>query len=272
MKIIIFTDLDGTLLNHNDHSFEDARPSLERIKRKDIPLIITTSKTRKEVENLQKILEIKEPFIVENGGGIFFPGGYQGFKIKNSLHRPPYTIVELGKPYAEIRRFIKIVGKQFGIRGFGDLTSQEIMEFTGLSVEDAKMAKEREFTEPFILERESDLEVLNDLALREGMKVVRGGRFSHLLSIHQDKGKAVKIVKDIFRENCGEEIVAIGLGDSENDQEMLRNVDIPVLIPNYDGGYEELDLRNLIKSKYPGSKGWNESVKEILNDLERADY
>lgn len=271
MKIIIFTDLDGTLLDHNDYSFEDARPSLESIKRKSIPLIITTSKTRKEVENLQKILGIKEPFIVENGGGIFFPGGYQGFKIKNSLPRPPYTIVELGKPYSEIRRFIKRVGDQFGIRGFGDLTTREIMEFTGLSVEDAKPAKEREFTEPFILKRETDLEALNDLALREGMKVVRGGRFFHLLSIHQDKGKAVKIVKDIFRENWVEEMIVIGLGNSENDLPMLENVDIPVSIPHYDGGYEEFSLQNLVRSRYPGSRGWNETVEEILNALERVD-
>jgi len=146
------------------------------------------------------------------------------------------------------------------------------MELTGLSVEDAKLAKEREFTEPFVLERETDFEGLSDLALKEGMKMVRGGRFFHFLSVHQDKGKAVEIVKDIFRENCGEEMIAIGLGDSENDLPMLKNVDIPVLIPHYDGGYEEFNLQNLVRSRYPGSKGWNESVEEILNDLERADY
>ena len=272
MKIIIFTDLDGTLLDHNDYSFEDARSSLTRIKGKDIPLIITTSKTRKEVESLRNILGINDPFIVENGGGIFFPEGYRGFNVKNSLARHPYAVLELGKPYDKIKRFLKRAGKQFAIRGFDDLTIQEIMEFTGLPVDDATMAKEREFTEPFVLQRESDLDVFSDLAMREGMKVVRGGRFFHLISVHQDKGKAVKITKDIFRENYGEEVITIGLGDRENDLPMLENVDIPVLMPYCNGGYEELNLQNLIKSKYPGSKGWNESVKEILNDLERDDF
>lgn len=73
VQLVIFTDLDGSLLNHEDYSFTAARPSIERIKTAGIPLIITTSKTRLEVERLQQEMGIREPFIVENGGGIFFP-------------------------------------------------------------------------------------------------------------------------------------------------------------------------------------------------------
>ncbi|MEN6467293.1 MAG: HAD hydrolase family protein, partial [Syntrophaceae bacterium] len=76
MQMIIFTDLDGSLLDHEDYSFEAARPSIERIKRLGIPLVMTTSKTRREVELLQREMGMSAPMIVENGGGIFCPPGY----------------------------------------------------------------------------------------------------------------------------------------------------------------------------------------------------
>ena len=50
MKNIIFTDLDGTFLNHDNYSFQESQEALEKIEQQRIPLIFTTSKTKIEVE------------------------------------------------------------------------------------------------------------------------------------------------------------------------------------------------------------------------------
>jgi predicted mannosyl-3-phosphoglycerate phosphatase (HAD superfamily) len=65
-QIVVFTDLDGSLLDHDTYSFENARPALERIREQRIPLVFTTSKTRAEVEALQAAMRIREPFISES--------------------------------------------------------------------------------------------------------------------------------------------------------------------------------------------------------------
>ena len=52
-----------------------------------IPLVFVTSKTRAEVVRLQEEMGIREPFIVENGGGIFFPRGYRNFCIPGGVER-----------------------------------------------------------------------------------------------------------------------------------------------------------------------------------------
>jgi mannosyl-3-phosphoglycerate phosphatase len=57
-KLVIFTDLDGTLLDRNTYSFEPALPALHLIRQKDIPLILTSSKTRAEIEFCQAQLQI----------------------------------------------------------------------------------------------------------------------------------------------------------------------------------------------------------------------
>ncbi|MEW6665448.1 MAG: HAD-IIB family hydrolase [Thermodesulfobacteriota bacterium] len=267
MQIIIFTDLDGTLLNHDDYSFEEARPSLERIKRNRIPLVITTSKTRAEVELIQRELGIEEPFIVENGAAVFFPLGYPGVDATLCEIEPPYALIKIGRPYAEIRAFVQRAGAAFEIRGFGDLTSYEVARLAGMSLEKARLAKEREFSEPFLIPHGVDVQTLQDLTRREGMKILKGGRFHHLVGMHQDKGEAVRIARKLLSGYHGDPVTTVGLGDSPNDEPMLREVDVPVLIPLPDGSYENINLPGLRKATFPGSKGWQESVERLLDEV-----
>ncbi len=266
-KLIIFTDLDGSLLNHEDYSYKDALPALNIIKEEKIPLIITTSKTRVEVEELLRELNFQEPFIVENGAAIFFPKGYRDFSI-NGEERNSYILIKLGKDYSYIRDFFEKAKELFPIKGFGDMSYEEVSKLTGLPIEKAKLAKKREFTEPFVIEDESLIEKLKEEAKKYGLKITKGGRFYHLIGEGQDKGKAVKITTDIFKNNSWKNSKTVGIGDSKNDIPMLKEVDIPVLIMKPDGSYEDINLPNLIKSKYPGSKGWNQVVLEILKNYQ----
>jgi predicted mannosyl-3-phosphoglycerate phosphatase (HAD superfamily) len=48
--IVIFTDLDGTLLDDSSYSFEPAHEALAEVRIRKIPLILCTSKTRAEKE------------------------------------------------------------------------------------------------------------------------------------------------------------------------------------------------------------------------------
>ena len=104
----------------------------------------------------------------------------------------------IGTTYPAVRGFLERVRVRFGIRGFGDMTHAEIAGRTGLPVERAALAGEREFTEPFIMERPDDFGPFSDAAANEGLKVTRGGRFCHLMGIGQDKGKAVQMAVDAF--------------------------------------------------------------------------
>ncbi|MEN6474251.1 MAG: HAD-IIB family hydrolase [Syntrophaceae bacterium] len=266
-RIIVFTDLDGTLLNHRDYTFEEARPALARLKKEQIPLIACTSKTRREVEFLRDKLTNDDPFIVENGGGIFFPHDYQRFTIPEALGISVYKSIMLGVPYARIRRFIENIRPTIALEGFGDWGVSELMERTGLSLDAAILAKDREFTEPFLMHNQGQFEELSHAARNEGISITRGGRFLHFIGEGSDKGAAVNIVKSIFAANWKSHVISIGLGDSLNDVSMLRQVDIPVMIPHADGGYEDIALPGLIQAPLPGSRGWNTALTNILDTL-----
>lgn len=250
---LIFTDLDGTLLEHHSYRFDAALPMLSFIKARNIPLIIVTSKTVGEVIELQQKLGIREPFIAENGAGIAFP--------KND----GYEELPLGKSYTAIRDAFTRYAAQFPIRGFFDMSVEEVARLTGLPMEQAALAKARTFTEPFVLEKESRLDELIRLADADGLAIVKGGRFYHLITKGQDKAAAIKqLIKQYeTRFNCRFETVA--LGDGPNDLTMLAAVDHPVLIPHPDGRYEACNIDNLAKASNPGPKGWNAALKAYFH-------
>lgn len=264
-KIIIFTDLDGTLLHPKRYAFEEAKPALRLIKEIGIPLILCSSKTRAEMEVYLKKLENKHPFVSENGGGISIPKGYfqsVGCGVP-TFCSSRYDSIILGTPYHEIRKIFIELRQQFNakVKGFGDMTIRDVAALSGLTQEEAALAKEREFGEPFIFEGKTDEAFLEAIEER-GLHWTQG-RFFHIMG-NNDKGKAVKILKHLYEKAFGE-VVTIGLGDGFNDLPMLKEVDHPVLIPKTDGRYDErVDLPNLKKAKGTGPSGWNEAVIQTL--------
>ena len=79
--VIVVSDLDGTLLDHETYSFDAARPALARLRQADVPLVLCTSKTRAEVESIRRSLDNEHPFIVENGGAVVIPLDYFSFDV-----------------------------------------------------------------------------------------------------------------------------------------------------------------------------------------------
>jgi mannosyl-3-phosphoglycerate phosphatase len=264
MHLAVFTDLDGSLLDHHTYSFANARPALERIAEQRIPLVFITSKTRPEVEMLQAAMGLREPFIVENGAAIFFPDRYRGWRIDAGFRQPPYRVIQLGANYSEIRRFVQKVKPGFNIQGFGDLSAEDIERLTGLPPKQAALAKLREFTEPFLMEDDASIIDLQRAAEAGGFKITRGGRFYHLMGSGQDKGIALRRTVSLFLRNTHQRLLTIGLGDGANDVVMLESVDIPILIPHPDGSYEKLDVPNMIRARHPGSCGWSETILDVL--------
>jgi len=251
---LVFSDLDGTLLDEDTYSFEEAKEALSFLKKKDIPIILCSSKTRAEIEIYRKRMRLSEyPFISENGGAIFIPEG-EG-----------YRIIELGKPHSLILEVLNQARGSLGIsiRGFSDMTPREISEISGLPEEEAILAKKREYSEPILL-FESDVEPL-ELFLRErGFSLTKGGRFFTVIG-GNDKGKAVKRLLELYRLRFPDaEILSLGLGDGKNDLPMLAEVDFPVIVRKKTGKFLRGSFNNAYITRYPGPRGWAEAVFKIL--------
>jgi mannosyl-3-phosphoglycerate phosphatase family protein len=270
MKPIIFTDLDGTLLSSFDSTFESAAPAIERIRKEAIPLVFSSSKTRKEIEVIRERTSNTHPFVSENGGGIFIPEGYFPFECGERFDEG-YRVITLGRPYSEVRSALREAGNSLGIaiKGFGDMTVKEVSLATGLTLKEAEAARQRDFDEPFIIEggKAEGEERLKRAVEGLGFTLTTG-RFRHILGTH-DKGKALRLLKGFYERLYGE-VTTICLGDGANDIPLLKEADYPVLVQKEDGSYEETGLPRVIKANGPGPAGWNSAVNMILDEIERA--
>jgi len=268
-RILVFSDLDGTLLDHRTYSFEPARPVLRLLRESGIPLILCTSKTRAEVEEIRIALGNTDPFIVENGAAVFIPEGPLSLDLQSGKTVPGYIVVELGTSYSRILSVFSRMKEALPgrLRGFSDMSVEEVARRTGLSVNEAARAKMREYDEPFVIEDPAaDLKTVGEMAASAGLSITRG-RFFHLTG-DNDKGKAVRLVKEIYAKNFGAPARTIGLGDSPNDLPLLENVDFPVLVQKPGRFYEpSIRLDNLILAPGEGPVGWSESVREIIGRL-----
>lgn len=266
--MVVFTDLDGTLLDAATYRYDAARPALDRLRDRDIPLVICTSKTRAEVEPLRKDLDNRHPFIVENGGALYFPEGYFKNPPSGSTQRNGYQVIEFGVPYGRLREALRKIEGQIGtsLVGFGGRTIEEIMQLTGLSQADAERARQREYDEPFISSDPSvSLEKIREAAAHLGLSLVSGGQFFHLVG-GTDKGRACRVLIDFCRKEWGG-IVTVGLGDSLNDLPMLEVVDRAFLVERPGGGYAEgISVDGVTHVKGVGPEGWANAILQLNPD------
>jgi mannosyl-3-phosphoglycerate phosphatase len=268
--LLVFTDLDGSLLDHHSYSFTGAAEALLRLHQLAIPLILTTSKTRREIQKLQEHLGLHEAFIAENGGGIYLPPGHPLENLSGLQQIGTYQGKEFGRRYTYIREIFLKFRDSYELKGFGDMQVEEIMQTTGLGREDATLAAQRDFSEPFLFLAEPRLQELQEKIAAHGLTIIRGGRFYHLMSAGQNKGRAVAETTRLFQTAFQEKLFTVGLGDAENDYDMLKVVDIPVLIPKPDGSFASMDMQGLRKAPYPGSRGWGAAITKILDDFQIA--
>jgi len=279
--LLIFTDLDGTLLDRETYGWEGALPALEACRARGVPVVLVSSKTRAEIEELRDSMPLSAPFISENGGGIFFLRHTFVHLPPGSVPAPPTVdampsssggeelwMLPLGISYCLIVKALQEIRQELGlkIRGFSDMGIEEISRLTGLDRAGARLAKMREYDEPFIFPggEPEDLAPLHDAAGERDLQIASGGRF-YPLQGKNDKGTGMDLVTDWYKGYHGR-VVTVALGDSPNDFSMLERADFPVLIRSgrtFPGLKQR--IHRLRITDVPGPEGWNSAVFNILN-------
>jgi mannosyl-3-phosphoglycerate phosphatase len=253
-RFVIFTDLDDTLLDEN-YEYSEALPVLSILKEEKVPIVFCSAKTFAEQQIYRKRMGLKHPFIVENGSAIYTPEAY--FKERKGEKMGEYEVVLLGVESEEIKEEIESLRSKYHIRSYCNMTTEEIAKQMNLDLESAKRAKDRQFTETIIEADEKALE-----ALRTKFNVIFGGRAIEVSGKGADKGKAVRLLTDRYKE-LGE-VLTIGLGNSYNDEPMLKAVDVPVVVKNPDGNWVDVKIQGLRKADGIGPKGWSQSIRELV--------
>lgn len=245
--MVVFTDLDGTLLDRTSYSYAPAEPAIAHLRRLKIPLVLVSSKTRAEMIALRTRMGNTDPFIVENGAAVVIPGGRD---------------LVLGGTSAAAREALHLAAatSRVRVRGFGEMSLAEICERSGLTPAVANLAVQREYGEPFVV-LDGDVWELTAALHLLGFQVVQGGRFFHVLG-GCDKAQAVSALTAILQDTD-----TVGLGDAPNDIGFLRLMRRAVIIPSPHLPEMQKALPRAIVASEMGPAGWNLAVSALLESV-----
>lgn len=252
--LLVFTDLDGTLLSHHDYRWDAARSALDRLADIGAGVVLASSKTAPEIAQLRQQMGLQQwPAIVENGAGVLEP------QAQAAVDRSDYD--QLRGKVMKVRADLNAA-----FRGFGDMDVADVCDLTGLSPADAQLAQQRAFSEPGIWSGTDEQKAAFIAQLKaQGVSAREGGRF---LTLSFGKTKADQMAQMIARLAPRH---TIALGDAPNDVEMLETADYGVIIANPHRAPLPL-LRGetsgrIIRTTDAGPRGWNTAILAHLAQL-----
>ncbi len=249
---LLFTDLDGTLLDARTYSPEGSRDALERLQAAGVPVIFCSAKTSAEQAPIRAALHVTQPYIVENGSAVIFPDGRRHL---------------LGLPAEAIHETLAAIQRESGLefRGFQQMTVEEVAALTGLAPGAAALARTRDYSETIVTPFDPPtLAQFQALCAQRGLKAPSGGKFYTITGENADKGRAVAWLSQWYREQF-DDLLTLGIGDSPNDAPMLAAVDQPYLVQRPEGIWREVDVPGVVRIPAIGPAGFTEMVSRVLD-------
>lgn len=271
-RLLIFTDLDGTLMHPTTYAYEAALPTIRTLTQQGHGVIPVTSKTRKEVERLIQDMGDVAAFVVENGSAVFVPPSSPLFHRVELPLWGNSKVYLLGILRKEARQALRKIQKELGresLRSLDEMDDEEVMRLTNLPASKISAMRVREFSEPFVLIRSHlEGEILR-LAERMGFRILQGDRFYHIIGARAGKGEAMGYVYDTFKQLYPDIHWVVGaLGNAPNDLEMLTRADLAVVI----GEHPQLQGKGFHHIRRLPPEGWVEGVQWMLGRLEQTAF
>jgi mannosyl-3-phosphoglycerate phosphatase family protein len=271
--LIVYTDLDATLLDALSYTADAAAPALAWLKRLNVPVIPISSKTLAELEVLARRYKLGHPCVAENGALLAFPRDYfpglDSLPLSHGFH-----ILRCCPDYAEIIGILHGIRAAAGYRfcGFHDMSDAQVAQLAGLDIESAARARLRHSSEPLLWHdsEQSLMEFARELRIH-GLQLTEGGRFLHVLG-KCDKGTAMQTLNRYYHAAGLTHATTIALGDSLNDLPMLQQADVAVVIRREGGDCLRLgEQASVYYTGATGPGGWNEFMMQYLQQFGRAD-
>ncbi|MFK8014740.1 MAG: HAD-IIB family hydrolase [Gammaproteobacteria bacterium] len=260
---VVFTDLDGTLLDHDTYDWRPAESTLQQLKRREIPVVLISSKTLAELAVYRQDIGFQDPVVAENGAAIDVPPDY--FTLPCDFHKTVVSRDALQREFVELRRECDV-----SCSAFFELGTEGIVRATGLTPAQAELANQRDASEPVLWQDTPEaLTTFCDRAEQAGLRCLRGGRFVHLMG-QTDKVDAMTSLLAAYRQEwSSNSVTSVALGDSPNDLGMLQAADIAVVIPaHHDVAMDLPGHANVLRPSQRGPEGWRTAMQTILSTLD----
>jgi mannosyl-3-phosphoglycerate phosphatase len=236
---------------------------LRELASEEVSVVLCSSKTRAELEQIQRELGIRHPFICENGGALFIPPAYVDVAVPDAREIAGYQVVEFGRPYAEVVDALRRTADQTAIEivGFSDMSVDEVAHECHVTPLHARLAKLREYDEPFRIVDPSPK------ARARLLKALSAARLQCSRLDHLDRVGGVVARGMVMKRLCSlvrrttESLVTVALADPRVEGNLLGFADHRLPVPD--------DRENV--PFVLDVVSWAEAIRTVVHGLGRGD-
>jgi mannosyl-3-phosphoglycerate phosphatase len=269
-RIVLFSDPD-TLRDEGNPGWAATRRAVRTVEDRGVAVVLCGNETRSELELIQSDLNLRDPFISENGGGLFVPHGYFPDRPGAGRATQNYHVVDFGKPYYQVAEALHEVAGELGVDviGFSDMSIQDVAQDCGLSLAQARLSKLREYDEPF---RMFDAEPATYSRICNALRRLDLRCFTHEAFHHAtgvvDNARSVRMLASLYRQAYHGQVLTVGLARASSETCLLQAVDIPMVVQS-----DAVDAARLAR-KVPtarlisvnGPRGWCDAILQLVED------
>ena len=260
-KILIFTDLDGSILDRDTFKFDQIKQYMKKVLNSGILIIPNSSKTESEIVEFNQELGENLAYISENGSVI------NGLNLLNSNFPNKIILSREKEELVEVFKNKVPENLQNKCKFISNLKKKDQINTFGLGETKLKYALDRKYTEPFLFEgRKNEKKELTKILKKNSLTIQEGGRVINLCD-NVNKVKSMNKILKIYKK-IESNIEVIAVGDNYNDLDMLKNSDLPCLVFNDQFKEDQINIDNLIISNRPSPEGWADVVKKALVKLD----
>ena len=270
-SLVVLADFNWTFGDHKADWRRKVTDAVDLLGRQGIPLVVSSSRTRAQIELLQQELGIRHPFICECGAAVFVPRDYFGAPPEGGHAVAGYDAIDFGRPYADVVERLHATASRLGIDviGFSDMTVDEVSLDWNMPLLEAHLAKLREYAEPFrVVGKDPEaFKRLSRALAHVGLRCRKGTRYHHVSAV-ADPGTSVRVLRGLYR-RADKSVVTVAVGCCADDLTLLRMADVPVVVRGADGG-ETSRLHNALPgarvTAETGPAGWLEAITAVVGE------
>ena len=257
-RLVIFSELDGPLHDPPGSALAKAARVLDAVNHANVSLILSSRKTRAELEHLQQELGIRAPFICESGAAAFVPLDCFGGDVPGARQIAGYNAVEFGRTYSDVVATLHGTARKHrvAIQGFSDMSVEDVARECQVTLLRARLAKLREYDEPFrILDPHPGARLRLFKALQAArLQCTSVGPYHHV-GAPLNKYAAVNLLRTLYR-RAHDRVVTVALVDAAAGRHLPNSADHVVTLGNADRALDLVD--------------WTRAIEDVVRDVQHS--
>jgi len=203
---------------------------LEETARASMPCVWITACTRAQLDEPRRRFGQSDPYIGENGCGVYLPEDYFHLKASSTIRLGRYTCIPVAKPQPAAAEGLAELSSDLGtsVVPLRSLSQRELSQNTGLPPREADLVRQRDFDELFFFAgaSESEVQEFREEAKRRQMVLLPAGAFWSI-SCGASLAKCVRELGGLYDRALRAHVLRVGVRLAPTDTEARTEAEWP---------------------------------------------